>query len=602
MSTNDSILGHGTSHSQTIKRLLYSFFPAFLGFAMMTVFSSVIVQVLAGMLLGTQEIAAISLGYPPIGIISILGLTIAYGAGNLIAIQHGKGEEEEARKTYSIALKTLFFVYIIISVIVFLLAEPVAQIFAAGSSAEMIRLVTLYLRVSATLVVPCALMLYTNEIMTVQGNTGELVVIIVVGLIVDIVASYALCVLLKIYSPENALAGLVFGYAFQYVFSMLASLYVIRKKTSLRFVKCKAKISEVINICRYGLSNSINTFIDFIVLAFINTITLSYIGEEAVSIFAVVSGLNLLFKASMDAIANESGPLFGLMYGSQDRNGTLSVYRGALKVGAVISVVWLAASLVLLNPLIAFYGFVPGTESFDIIKYGCFITMPMLVFYLVSNILAIYYESIGQVKKSLGFAVLPDSVIFPLTLIILINILPNKYTALFASYNMCYGIYLAIFFAGLYLKHKKVGMTEQLSIAELYKDSAPLVDLEIKADDFNAAKISDKVSSFMTEHGANPKTAFKCSLAAEELVADIATNCPMKNKKDQIIDVRMVDTGDDILILIRNTADRYDALDYEYNNENFSKIGVQLVRKIAKEITYTYVFKMNFIRIVIAKQ
>mgnify|MGYP004444164079 FL=1 len=91
MSTNDSILGHGTSHSQTIKRLLYSFFPAFLGFAMMTVFSSVIVQVLAGMLLGTQEIAAISLGYPPIGIISILGLTIAYGAGNLIAIHHGKG-------------------------------------------------------------------------------------------------------------------------------------------------------------------------------------------------------------------------------------------------------------------------------------------------------------------------------------------------------------------------------------------------------------------------------------------------------------------------------------------------------------------------------
>ncbi|MCF0109809.1 MAG: hypothetical protein HUJ57_07070, partial [Erysipelotrichaceae bacterium] len=56
-----------------------------------------------------------------------------------------------------------------------------------------------------------------------------------------------------------------------------------------------------------------------------------------------------------------------------------------------------------------------------------------------------------------------------------------------------------------------------------------------------------------------------------------------------------------ILILIRNTADRYDALDYEYNNENFNKIGVQLVRKIAKEINYTYVFKMNFIRIVIAK-
>ena len=601
MSTNDSILGHGTSHSQTIKRLLYSFFPAFLGFAMMTVVNTVIDQVLAGTLLGPTEIAAISLGYPPIGIICVLGLTMAYGAGNLISIYHGKGEEDNARITFSMTLKTQLIVYAIISIAVAVFAEPIARVFAAGSSEELIRLTTLYIRIYGLLILPGTTMYFSNEVLTVQGYTGELVIIIIIGTIIDILASWGLCALLKVYSPENALAGIVLGYAFQFAFNVAAGFYVIYKKTTLRWVKCKIKVGEIFNICRYGLANTINTFIDFIVLVFINIINLTYLGEEGVAIFAVVGGLNSFFKASMDAIANESGPLFGLMYGSQDRNGTISVYRGALKVGAVISVVWLAVSVLLLNPLISFYGFEPGTEAFSIIRYGCFITMPMLLFYLVSNVLAIYYESIGQTLKSLGFAVLPDSDIFPLTLVLLISVMKDKYTALFASYNMCYGIYLAIFFAWLFIRYRKVGMAEQLSIAELYRDSAPLVDLEIKADDFNAAKIADKVGAFMTEHGANQKTAFKCSLAAEELVADIATNCPMKNKKDQIIDVRMVDTGDDILILIRNTADRYDALDYEYNNANFNKIGVQLVRKIAKEINYTYVFKMNFIRIVIAK-
>ncbi len=53
-----------------------------------------------------------------------------------------------------------------------------------------------------------------------------------------------------------------------------------------------------------------------------------------------------------------------------------------------------------------------------------------------------------------------------------------------------------------------------------------------------------------------------------------------------------------IRIILRNYDEPYNPLVFEPDEENFSKIGVVMVQKISKEITYSYAYHLNIVSIV----
>lgn len=67
------------------------------------------------------------------------------------------------------------------------------------------------------------------------------------------------------------------------------------------------------------------------------------------------------------------------------------------------------------------------------------------------------------------------------------------------------------------------------------------------------------------------------------------------------MDIKLFSDVDYLRVIIRNSSEPYNPLDFDYETENLSKIGVKLAKQMAKNIEYTYVYQMNIITIDINK-
>ena len=68
-----------------------------------------------------------------------------------------------------------------------------------------------------------------------------------------------------------------------------------------------------------------------------------------------------------------------------------------------------------------------------------------------------------------------------------------------------------------------------------------------------------------------------------------------------IMDIKLFSDVDSHRIIIRNAAEAYNPLDFEFDDETFSKIGIKMVQKLARRIDYNYVYRMNIITIDVDK-
>ena len=65
------------------------------------------------------------------------------------------------------------------------------------------------------------------------------------------------------------------------------------------------------------------------------------------------------------------------------------------------------------------------------------------------------------------------------------------------------------------------------------------------------------------------------------------------------MDIKVFREEGQIEIVIRNYDEPYNPLVFESENDSFSKIGITLVQKISKNISYNYVYHMNVISMVL---
>lgn len=67
------------------------------------------------------------------------------------------------------------------------------------------------------------------------------------------------------------------------------------------------------------------------------------------------------------------------------------------------------------------------------------------------------------------------------------------------------------------------------------------------------------------------------------------------------MDIKLFSDEDALRVVIRNVAPAYDPLTFQLDDNTFSKVGVKLAQKVARQISYTYVYKMNIVTIDVDK-
>lgn len=127
------------------------------------------------------------------------------------------------------------------------------------------------------------------------------------------------------------------------------------------------------------------------------------------------------------------------------------------------------------------------------------------------------------------------------------------------------------------------------------------LDVSIPTDAKNVVFVSERLQSFFTEHGVQPKAAYAAALCTEEIAADYLEHREKTGNpgKKAYMDIKAFRDAGKIEVILRNYDEPYNPLVFERESENFAKIGVTMVQRIAKDITYSYSYHLNVVSIMI---
>ena len=591
-----SLHGNNRLIRKSILRMLPSSFAANLT----TSIALMVDTLLAGAMLGQQAIAAVAIGLPVVGIFQALTQTVISGAGVKLAVHAGRGNQDKMNQTYSLGCVATMMLGLLFVLVCQLLANPLTRLFGGAGNAAVAAQAALYLRAVSVCILMGSLNTFAGKVLALYGQQKALFRSALIALIGNILFSVLYMRLL----PEHlAIAGLGLGTWTGGFLALLSSLLTKRMKKiplSLRIKDICWK--DLPGIIRTGIPTSGNNLVDGVVSGVVNNIIVMGFGGDtaALSIYTAVKGVYTFGVSAVLSTTTAAAPLLGILHGARDKNGILRTVRESLKVGIVAAVVWCGALIALCPVLARFYGMQDNPQFFSGVLF-CLLFMPLC---LLMRVFIQLFESTEKVGMGLLYSIVPDSVIYPVMLILLLPIL--GYHGIWFSYSANAIPFLIILYLVRSAKNKsmKLTMDRMLCLDESIRDNIPMLDISISSSNTDVTGISRQVHEFLAGQEVSARTAYMTSLCLEELAADFVAHTLQEGKKDAesvIMDIKLFSDEDRLRVIIRNEADAYNPLDFALDDTTFAKVGVKLAQKVARRIEYSYVYRLNIVTIDVDK-
>ena len=240
------------------------------------------------------------------------------------------------------------------------------------------------------------------------------------------------------------------------------------------------------------------------------------------------------------------------------------------------------------------------------IREGVLFTIIFTPTFLFVFLLTVFYESTERFGSSLLMAAIPDSLFYPIMLAVFIPTMGKTGMWIAVGANPFVGLLFLIPLM-LFLSRKNPTISDKiLRLKPQIVNRPSAFEFEICDDIETAVGVSEKIQSFLLENGKNKKLSYIAALSTEELAVDMMSFLHNHSEeikdKAKIFDIRLFDEGDSIEILIRSIGKSYNPLEFNANEDNLHKIGVKMVQKIAEKVTYTYVYKLNIVTIVLSEK
>lgn len=588
----DSLHGSNRLIRKTILRMFPSSFAATITVSIALMMDTL----LAGAMLGQQAIAAVAIGLPVINIFQALTQTVFSGAAVKLAVHAGRGDRRSMNQTYSLGFVSTVVLGLIFILVCLSLAPALTRLFGGAGNAEVAAQATLYLRGASVCILMGSLNTYLSKVLALYGYQKAVFRSALIAMVGNIVFSVLYIWLLP---DELAIAGLGIGTWTGGTVACICSYLSIKAyKIPLRFKFQDVNMKELPEIVRRGISTSSNNLADGVVAGLVNNIIVSGFGGDtlALSVYTAVKGVYSFGVAAVLGTTTASAPLFGILYGARDKNGLLRTVKEGLKVGIAASIAWCGLLIALIPVLARFYG-MEGTPQFQSGVVMCLLFMPLC---LLMRILIQLFESTEKTGMGMLYAIVPDSVIYPILLALVLPVL--QYNGIWLAYSAN-----AIpFLIGLYLirslRHKTLRMSVDriLCLDETIRDNVPVLDISILSSNTDVTGISEQVQDFLMTEDVSKRTSYMAALCLEELAADFVTHAEQENLKEAartIMDIKLFSDETSLRIIIRNAAKPYNPLDFELDDSSFAKVGVKMAQKFSRHIDYAYVYRMNIITI-----
>ncbi len=582
----------------TLGRSYWACFPL----ALTAGLNSFVDAMLAGALFSAHHLTAVGIASSVNILVTAIIMIIAHGSYSSYSNALGRGQRRKTAEIFTVGVILIVVLGFLLSTFVGWKAHPIVRLFGAVTP-ELEAQAVQYLRVALFSCPINALIYLVTLVVGIYGFRRQTSFANLINLVSNVLFSL---LFIKVI-PSIGLGALGLGTICADICSLSVCLLSVTTRrmplwTLPRLAGFRWKRTKDVLVS--GLTTSSNMLIDGLMAAVINNIIVGSLGETGLTAFSIVSCFWRIAQVPADAMDYAAAPLFGILYVRRDRSALKTAGLAAIGWGIIFCILWIALIAALIRPLLTLYIASSGdTLVYSLAQHGVLLTLIFTPFYQITRTLSTLYDASDSVPYSMATAIIPDSLLFPLMLALL---LPRwQYTALWLSLSGNTLVFLVLFFLFhlIRLKRPYATVDDLFHLDDGECAEYPQIDESISYSDTDISRLSEAIQRFLKQEQASSRVAYLTALCMEELAADIVDHSSEaeRNRARALMDVKMISEPNSFQIIIRNAAAQYNPLDFEYDSTNFAKTGVVMAQRVAQKIDYDYVYNMNILSIRIAK-
>ncbi len=332
----------------------------------MTVFMSFYTMVdglFVSNLIGTNALSAINLTAPVIQVVTAISTMLATGGSAVIMKKMGEQKVSEAREDFTFLILVNVLVGFVMCGLGFLAMEPIFE--GMNLTPEVTGYCVEYLSRYLVFTVPILLMNNFTLYMIASEKATLSLVCSVTGGVLNMVLDYVFIAVLDL-----GISGAAVATGMGYSVTAVVGLFVFsQRKSLLHFRKPVLRFKVLANAASNGCSEMATALVTGIITMMFNWTMLRYIGEDGVAAVTIIMYVLMFVSSLYTGYSYGVAPMISYYYGEKNSEKLKKLVGMSLKVITGISMLSVAASLLLTKPLVSVFAR-PDNPVYDLAVTG----------------------------------------------------------------------------------------------------------------------------------------------------------------------------------------------------------------------------------------
>ena len=385
-----------------------------------------------------------------------------------------------------------------------------------------------------------------------------------------------------------------------WVFLAVQAAYYLAGKSEWKFSLRACRWEDAPQIVRLGYPGAISRFAEMIRCLIVNFLVLKWVGSVGLSAFAASNSFLAIIWSVPYGMVAVSRILFSISFGEKDRGSLVDVMRIALTRGMLL-ICGISVLLILsAEPLTRLFYQDPADPVYAMTAMG-FRILPLC---MPLGLVSLHFACLAQIseKKVLSIVLPITDGLVGVALFSFLLIPALKMNGLYIAnvLNSVLCALVVLLFAWKELRHFPRSLEDLMAIPARF-GASPEERIDISVRNLEeVVEVSRQVIGFCGARGVDPRRAYFAGLCMEEMAGNVVAHGFTKDAKPHAVDIRVVHSGDDVILRIRddcrsfNPADRAKIMAEEDGGKN---AGIRLVYKIAPEVSYQNLLGLNVLTI-----
>lgn len=332
-------------------------------------------------LIGTNALSAINLSAPIISLVTAVSTMLATGGSAVIMKKAGEKKQQEANENFTFLIVVNIVVGIIMTLIGYLCMNMLFS--QMDVSAEVLHYTKDYLSRYLLFTISILLMNNFSLYLIAAGKATVSFICSVAGGVLNIILDYLFIGVIGM-GTEGAAIATGLGYS---VTTVVGFIIFCNKKNLLHFTRPHFSFDVLKKAISNGCSEMATALVTGITTLMFNWTMLRYVGENGIAAITIIMYVLMFVSSLFSGYSYGVAPMISYYYGEQNHEKLKKLIRKSLKIIAVISVLSLAASLIITKPLVSIFAR-PDNPVFELAVTGnriCSIALLFIGFNIFSS-------------------------------------------------------------------------------------------------------------------------------------------------------------------------------------------------------------------------